>query len=44
MRPGTEHRFLKHIGEMERELTKKRDIEVNNNKNVTEKQQDELEK
>ena len=35
---------LKHISEMERELKEKRDIEVNNNKNDTEKQQDELEK
>ena len=35
---------LKHISEMGRELTEKRDIEVNINKNVTEKQQDQLEK
>ena len=35
---------LKHISEMGRELTDKRDIEVNINKNVTEKQQDQLEK
>ena len=34
---------LKHISEMGRELTEKRDIEVNINKNVTEKQQDQLE-
>ena len=35
---------LKHISEMGRELADKRDIEVNINKNLTEKQQDELEK
>ena len=35
---------LKHIGEMGRELTEKRDIEVNVNKNLKEKQQDQLEK
>ena len=35
---------LKHISEMGRELTEKRDIEVNINKNVMEKQQDQLEK
>ena len=34
---------LKHIGEMGRELTEKRDIEVNINKNLIEKQQDQLE-
>ena len=35
---------LKHVSKMGRELTEKRDIEVNINKNVTEKQQYELEK
>ena len=35
---------LKHISGMGRELTEKRDIEVNINKNVMEKQQDQLEK
>ena len=34
---------LKHISEMRRESTEKRDIEVNINKNDTEKQQDQLE-
>ena len=44
MRPGTEHGFKNTVCEMERDLTEKRDIEVNNNKNHTEKQQDQLEK
>ena len=44
MRPGTEHRFKNTVCEMERELADKRDIVMNINKNVTEKQQDELEK
>ena len=35
---------LKHIGEMGRELTEKRDIEVNINKNHTEKERYQLEK
>ena len=35
---------LKHISEMEWELTEKQDIEVNIDKNVTEKKQDQLEK
>ena len=35
---------LKNISEMERDLTEKRDIEVNINKNHTEKQQNQLEK
>ena len=35
---------LKHVSEMGRELTEKRDIEVNINKNHTEKEQDQLEK
>ena len=35
---------LKHIGEMGRQLIEKWDIEVNINKNDTEKQKDQLEK